>query len=162
LVEAAAKQKARGEWVDSPAPELKPGETKAVGGDGFEGLGGSAEGTPAWDNAISKADGDFGYLPPVRQNYVKDVYDLQGAVEKMRASGASREEVAKYAYGARNELKLKYREYTPPDILDVIDARNLERYGNKIGPTFDGLVKKGKTFDQIIESSTRAGGGDLF
>lgn len=41
-------------------------------------------------------------------------------------------------------------------------ARNLERYGNKIGPAFDDLVKKGKNFDQIIESSTRAGGGDLF
>jgi len=118
--------------------------------------------TPAWDNAVSKADGDFGYLPPVRQSYVKDVYDLQGAVDKMRASGASTEEVAKYAYDARNELKIKYREYTPPDMLDIIDARNMERYGNKIGPTFDDLVKKGKTFDQIIESSTRAGGGDLF
>lgn len=130
----------------------------AVGGAAAEG----AKGTPAWDNAISKADGDFGYLPPVRQNYVKDVYDLQGAVDKMRASGASAEDVAKYAYGARNELKMKYREYTPPEMLDVIDARNLERYGNKIGPAFDDLVKKGKTFDQIIESSTRAGGGDLF
>ncbi|MEN5044361.1 hypothetical protein [Pseudomonas koreensis] len=41
----------------------------------------------------------------------------------MRAGGASAEEVAKYAYGARNELKVKYREYTPPDMLDVIDAR---------------------------------------
>lgn len=130
----------------------------AVGGAAAEG----AKGTPAWDNAISKADGDFGYLPPVRQNYVKDVYDLQGAVDKMRASGASAEDVAKYAYGARNELKMKYREYTPPEMLDVIDARNLERYGNKIGPAFDDLVKKGKTFDQIIERSTRAGGGDLF
>jgi len=62
----------------------------------------------------------------------------------MRASGASAEDVAKYAYGARNELKMKYREYTPPEMLDVIDARNLERYGNKIGPGFDDLVKKVK------------------
>lgn len=121
-----------------------------------------AKGTPAWENAVSKADGDFGYLPPVRQSYVKDVYDLQGVVDKMRASGASTEEVAKYAYAARNDLKIKYREYTPPDMLEVIDARNMERYGNKIGPAFDDLIKKGKTFDQIIESSTRAGGGDLF
>lgn len=93
---------------------------------------------------------------------IKDVYELKGAVDKMHASGISAEEVAKYAYSARNELKLKYREYTPPDMLDVIDARNLERYGNKLGPAFDDLVKKGKNFEQIIESSTRAGGGDLF
>ncbi|MCV4344082.1 hypothetical protein [Pseudomonas capsici] len=87
---------------------------------------------------------------------------MQSAVDKMRASGASAEELARYAYGARNKLKVKYREYTLPDMLDVIDARNLERYGNKIGPAFDDLVKKGKAFDQIIESSTRAGGGDFF
>lgn len=143
-------------------PNSTSGITDAEAGMPYAHSVGGAKGTPAWDNAISKADGDFGYLPPVRQNYVKDVYDLQGAVDKMRAGGASAEEVAKYAYGARNELKVKYREYTPPDMLDVIDARNLERYGNKIGPAFDDLVKKGKTFDQIIESSTRAGGGDLF
>jgi len=38
----------------------------------------------------------------------------------------------------------------------------MERYGNKIGPTFESLISKGKTFEQIIESSTRAGGGDIF
>ncbi len=73
----------------------------------------------------------------------------------MRASGASAEDVEKYAYGARNELKMKCREYTPPEMLDVIYARSLERYGNKVGPAFDELVKKGKTFYQVIESSTR-------
>jgi filamentous hemagglutinin len=117
---------------------------------------------PAWDNAVSKADGDFGYLPPLRQNYVREVYDLQTSVDNLRAGGASAEDIAKYAYSARNDLKLKYREYTPPDMLETIDARNMERYGNKIGPAFDDLVKKGKTFEQIIESSTRAGGGDIF
>ena len=83
-------------------------------------------------------------------------------MDKMRASGASAEEIAKYAYNARNDLKIKYREYTPPDVLEVIDLRNMERYGNKIGPTFESLISKGKTFEQIIESSTRAGGGDIF
>lgn len=106
---------------------------------------------------MSKADGDFGYLPPLRQNYVREVYDLQTSVDNLRAGGASAEDIAKYAYSARNDLKLKYREYTPPDMLETIDARNMERYGNKIGPAFDDLVKKGKTFEQIIESSTRAG-----
>jgi filamentous hemagglutinin len=149
-------------WGEFMAGELSGLGLAAILGKASSWFAIGAKNTNAWDNAIFKADGDFGYLPPVRQNYVKDVYDLQGAVDKMRTSGASVEEVAKYAYGARNELKVKYREYTPPDMLDVIDARNLERYGNKIGPAFDDLVKKGKTLDQIIESSTRAGGGDLF
>ena len=43
----------------------------------------------------------------------------------MRASGASVEDIAKYASGSRNELKMKYREYTPPEMLDRINARSL-------------------------------------
>nr|WP_245947936.1 DUF637 domain-containing protein [Halomonas montanilacus] len=117
---------------------------------------------PAWDNTVSGVDGDFGYLPTLRQGYVREVYDLQQSVDAFRATGADLEDVARYAYSARSELKVKYREYTPPEVLETINARNLQRYGDEVGPTFDYLVDKGKTSDQIIESATRAGGGDLF
>jgi len=119
-------------------------------------------GVNSWDNVSFRSDGDFGYLPPVRQLYVRDVFDLKESVDTLRAGGASEEEIAKYAYNARNELKIKYRQYTPPDELERIDLRNVERYGDKIGPSFDYLLGKGKSFEQIIESSTRAGGGDLY
>ena len=159
-----AKLPTAAQGLVSAIAEMPVGGSKAAQIGAVGDLGG-AKGTstaPAWDNAVSKADGDFGYLPPLRQNYVREVYDLQTSVDNLRAGGASAEDIAKYAYSARNDLKLKYREYTPPDMLETIDARNMERYGNKIGPAFDDLVKKGKTFEQIIESSTRAGGGDIF
>ena len=114
------------------------------------------------DSVLFRADGDFGYLPPVRQNYVKDVYELKAEVSKLVASGASSEEIARYSYQARNALKSKYREYTPVEMLKVIDVRNMERYGDVLGPSFDDLIRSGKSFEQIIESSTRAGGGDIF
>ena len=117
---------------------------------------------PRWDNAVSKVDGDFGNLPTLRQAYVQEVYDLQQSINSMRAAGTSTEDVAKFAYSERVNIKTKYRASTPPDILQAINERNMQKYGNEIGPTFDDLVSKGKSYDQIIDSATRTGGGDLF
>ena len=40
--------------------------------------------------------------------------------------------------------------------------RNLEVHKNESGPTVEQLRAKGKTWEQIIDSATRSGGGDLF
>ncbi|MFJ4393623.1 DUF6861 domain-containing protein [Pseudomonas sp. NPDC089396] len=117
---------------------------------------------PKWDNVRFRVDGDFGNLPALRQMYVREVFELQQQVSAMKASGATSKAIAEFAYSSRTTLKLKYREFTPPDLLKVIDERNMGKYGDKIGPTFEWLVIKGKSFDQIIESATRSGGGDLF
>ena len=37
----------------------------------------------------------------------------------------------------------------------------MEKYGDKLGPTIEYLRAQGKTWEQIIESATRAGGKDL-
>ncbi|WP_239689852.1 DUF6861 domain-containing protein [Pseudomonas syringae] len=117
---------------------------------------------PSWDTVHSRADGDFGYLPPLRQNYVRAVYELKKTINRMRASGMDLEEIAKHAYEARANLKIEYRAFTPPELLETINARNMSKYGNSIGPTFEDLINKGKTFEQIIDSATRAGGEDIF
>lgn len=115
-----------------------------------------------WDTVNSRADGDFGYLPPLRQNYVRAVYELKKTINRMRASGTDLEEIAKHAYEARTNLKIEYRKFTPPELLETINDRNMNKYGNPMGPTFDDLINKGKTFEQIIDSATRAGGEDIF
>ncbi|MBF9245826.1 hypothetical protein I4I80_16955 [Pseudomonas syringae pv. tomato] len=115
-----------------------------------------------WDTVNSRADGDFGYLPPLRQNYVRAVYELKKTINRMRASGTDLEEIAKHAHEARTNLKIEYRKFTPPELLETINARNMNKYGNPMGPTFDDLINKGKTFEQIIDSATRAGGEDIF
>lgn len=117
---------------------------------------------PKWDNVRFRADGDFGNLPALRQLYVREVFDLQQRVGAMKASNANIEAIAKFAHSSRTAIKLKYREFTPKDLLKIIDERNMGKYGDKLGPTFEWLVEKGKSFEQIIESATRSGGGDLF
>lgn len=50
---------------------------------------------------------------------------------------------------------------TPEPQLEAIYARNLEKYGDKLGPTVEWLRAKGKSWEQIIESASRSGGKDL-
>lgn len=81
----------------------------------------------------------------------------------MLSDGVPIEDVGKYAYGARNYIKLWARESTPPEFLETINTRNLNKPGyDQLGPKLDYLLDKGKTWEQIIESATRSGGGDLF
>ena len=61
----------------------------------------------------------------------------------------------------RRELGVKYKNLTPPDKLKEIYARNVEKYGDKLGQSIDWLRKKGKSWDDIIESASRTGGKDL-
>ncbi|WP_199883738.1 hypothetical protein [Anaerosinus massiliensis] len=46
---------------------------------------------------------------------------------------------------------------TSPEMLEVIYARNIEKYGDKLGPTVDWLRARGKSWEQIIESSKTPG-----
>jgi hypothetical protein len=78
-----------------------------------------------------------------------------------RGAGADAAATARLLHAERNALKLQYRELTPPDLLKTIEARNLEKYGNTLGPSIDHLRAAGKSWDDIIESATRAGGKDL-
>ena len=118
---------------------------------------------PLWDNSVSNVDGDFGYLPTFRQQYVNKVEDLKFNVNNMLADGVPIEDVGKYVYGERNGIKLWARESTPPELLEAINTRNLNKPGyDQLGPKLDYLLDKGKTWEQIIESATRSGGGDLF
>ena len=80
----------------------------------------------------------------------------------MRTAGKSSEDIARAVSAQRRQIGVKYKDLTPPDELEKIYARNLRNYGDKLGPTVDWLrrVKK-KSWDEIIASSTRSGGGDL-
>ncbi|MDN5205233.1 hypothetical protein QQ008_27870 [Fulvivirgaceae bacterium BMA10] len=40
---------------------------------------------------------------------------------------------------------------------EKIYARNLEKYGDRLGSTIDWLRKQGKTWDEIIESASKPG-----
>jgi hypothetical protein len=98
---------------------------------------------------------------PLRLQYQTEVESLKLFAEDAVKRGANQEEVARQVYAKRNELKQKYRDLTPPDVLEIIDKRNLGLYGNTLGPTIEHLQAKGKTWQNIIDSASRWGGHDL-
>ena len=100
---------------------------------------------------------------PLRTRYETAVAELSSAAASRLASGATEEDVARWAVAERNALKHTYRALTPEPVLTRIEAKTLERYGNKIGPTADDLRAAGKSWKEIIDSATRAGEhGDAF
>ncbi|MFD1711916.1 hemagglutinin [Ottowia sp. GY511] len=100
----------------------------------------------------------------LRQQYEAAVAALARDAARQLAAGVPKEDVARWAVAARDTLKLRYREATPPHVLVRIVANTRARYGNDVGPSADDLRSEGKTWRQIIESATRAGvhGAEFF
>ncbi|OAV29753.1 hypothetical protein AO368_1015 [Moraxella catarrhalis] len=97
----------------------------------------------------------------LRLEYVDEVQSISNHTQGMLKQGKSEEEVAVWAINKRNELKVKYRGDTPPEKLREIELRNIEKYGNALGPTAHYLRQKGKTWKEIIDSASKADGSDL-
>lgn len=97
----------------------------------------------------------------LRLEYEFTVNAQSAKAQQMLKNGVSEEKVARWAVEQRNNLKTEYRELTPPDMLKGIEQRNIKKYGNPLGPTADQLHQSGKSWKDIINSSSRAGGDDL-
>jgi hypothetical protein len=98
----------------------------------------------------------------LRLEYEQTVQNLRTQADKLIANGATEEQVARWAVEQRNTtIKNTYRDLTPPDQVAIYEARNIEKYGNKLGPSVDQLREQGKTWQEIINSAARPGGGDL-
>ncbi len=100
--------------------------------------------------------------PSLRRDYEKEVRNLEKLERQMKRQGKTNEEIARELSRKRREIGEKYKELTPKGIRDKIFERNREKYGDKLGPSIDDLRNQGKTWEEIIESSKRPGGGDLF
>jgi hypothetical protein len=100
-------------------------------------------------------------VPLLRQEYVKAVEGLAAKIPAMRQAGMNSEQMARALHAERRALGVQLKSVTPPDVLQQIYARNLAKYGDRLGPTIEYLVARGKTWEQIIESAVRTGGKDL-
>ncbi|RYF37194.1 MAG: hemagglutinin [Comamonadaceae bacterium] len=92
-----------------------------------------------------------------RHRYEAATAELGVAAARMLASGASEEAVARWMVDQRNHLRRTYRDVTPPDLVRVLEAHSLRRYGNPLGPSADQLRDGGKSWRDIIASAARAG-----
>jgi hypothetical protein len=92
----------------------------------------------------------------LRQIYRQSAREISEEALRMTAQGISVEDAARWAHQARNDLKVLIRARGSPIVRGFAEARNIRKYGNKIGPTFEELIREGKTPEDIIGSAGRA------
>lgn len=109
----------------------------------------SKKATPLDTASVSGARSvtDYGSVVAMHEAYLREIYDTaaKGITETAKeavAKGAPQGEVAKWATEARNQLKAKIRADGNPILEKVFEARNLNKYGNKLGPTYEQLYQK--------------------
>ena len=127
-------------------------------------IGGALGGAGSWFKAARAARALRGAprsVPALRQAYMDDVASIADEVAAWQKAGADPEFIAREAWANRRALGIQYKNLTPADELARIHARNLERYGDPLGPSIDWLRSRGRTWEQIIDSATRTGGRDL-
>jgi RHS repeat-associated protein len=118
------------------------------------------------------ADGDCGNessafirtyrIVKLRLNYEYEVRAIGTEARRRLSSGQSVEDVARWTHATRRSLGVKYKAITPPEQLEIIYQRNLEKYGDRLGPTVDFLRnQRGLSWEEIIESASRPGGRDM-
>jgi RHS repeat-associated protein len=100
-------------------------------------------------------------MQALRREYENAVRSLSQQAEQMRTAGKSSEEIARTLHAARRTLGEQYKAMTPSDQLAQIYERNLQKYGDKLGPTIEWLRNQGKSWEEIIESASRPGGKDI-
>ena len=93
----------------------------------------------------------------LRREYEAAAADLRRAGRGMLDAGLSEEYVARWMVDRRNDLRRKYRELTPAEVVRVLESHSVSRYGNSLGPSADQLRATGKSWADIIESAARAG-----
>lgn len=90
-----------------------------------------------------------------RSDYERDVRALAEEVKHRRAEGQSSEQIARALVHKRNLLKASYRREDDPSLVALMEARNLARYGNALGPDADAQYRKYGDWDLVIEAACR-------
>jgi RHS repeat-associated protein len=108
----------------------------------------------------NKGEGAGG-LTSLRQRYVDEVLLLEDIGLNARAAGMSVDDTARMLHGLRRELGRKFKELTPALERERIRVRNLQKYGDELGPTIEYFRSRGESWQEILDSACRPGGRDL-
>lgn len=76
-------------------------------------------------------------------------------VAALRSTGHSDEAIARIVVERRNALKMAFREADDPAIVLLMEARNMAKYGNPIGPNADYLFRKYGDWKLVIAAACR-------
>ncbi|EJO5347066.1 hypothetical protein NRP93_001135 [Clostridium botulinum] len=80
----------------------------------------------------------------VRKDYLEASKQLEIDIERMTSEGFSKEDIAKHVVDARNQQKVTARANMTAEERAGLEARNIRKYGNPIGPTAEGMFNKMK------------------
>ncbi|MFJ6572141.1 hypothetical protein ACIQNU_32530 [Streptomyces sp. NPDC091292] len=91
----------------------------------------------------------------IRMNYLALIGEMDRVRCDMRAAGRSPEEIARHLVDMRNDAKEITRAGMSADEVRQLEARNIAKYGNPLGPTADQLYAKYGTWEQVADAATR-------
>src|SRR5690554_2401459 len=89
-----------------------------------------------------------------RLDYHEGLDKKRVLIGEMRESGYDDEEIAKKLVELRNNDRLSH--YKTPEALNAVYQRNLTRYGNKLGPTFESQLSKYGSAEEVIRAALRS------
>ncbi|MEZ4299947.1 MAG: hypothetical protein R3B70_33675 [Polyangiaceae bacterium] len=117
------------------------------------------------DEANTKKAGGASWTnKEIRARYVCWVTGIGGLNEDWKREGLSAEERAKRAYQTRHDARMTARAMMGSSAeVEMLRARDQEKYGNPDGPTFEWLVEKAKekglsgdaVYEEIVSSAQR-------
>jgi RHS repeat-associated protein len=100
-----------------------------------------------------------GGIRATRQAYVDSARAISDDGLARVAAGESPEAVARSVVDARNALKVETRQNMPSALNSWAEWRNTRRYGNPVGPTYEGLIgRPGATDIGIIQRAGNTSG----
>ena len=173
--------------IDDSADKARKGFSGTPPGDPVCGCGSGADFDPSYvtpsvpKDLVPDERGVYGYMPrpgtqfaasppwpdwsdpaqvaaarEVRLDYHQGLADEKAWVDGMREQGASDEAIARELVDIRNKTRLS--KYTQ-DQLPMIHERNEREYGNKFGPSYESLLDKYGSADEVIRAGTRSNAG---
>ncbi|MER5362822.1 hypothetical protein [Streptomyces sp. NPDC002785] len=92
----------------------------------------------------------------IRVRYHQLLDSMELVEDRMRAAGRSDEEIARVLVAMRNEAKDVTRAGMSPEAVQALEARNMAKYGNPLGPTADQQFAKYGNWEAVIDAATRS------
>ncbi|MEU5777059.1 hypothetical protein ABZ819_27655 [Streptomyces venezuelae] len=91
-----------------------------------------------------------------RIRYHQLLDSMERTADEMHAAGRSDEEIARTLVDMRNEAKDITRAGMSPEAVQALEARNMKKYGNPLGPTADQQHAKYGSWSAVIAAATRS------
>lgn len=86
--------------------------------------------------------------------YHASVKTIESRIFELRRLGRPAKEIAEAVVDLRIKAKIDARKLMRADDVKVLEARNMTKYNDPIGPTVEWYLENGKSYDYIIESAT--------